>query len=237
MKATAEQAERLHRFAHDLRNRLIGLQQVLEQLREGSPDPDREELAVFGEQQFFKALRDVEALMDDLGVERGTVKPVIACVRIADLVRTHIDLMQHRFQQKKQQLELDLDEDLTAQADARVLGNVLDALFSNASKFSPQNVTIAIGVKVDGDDAVITVEDHGTGLSAEDLERVFVRFAWLKNRPTGGGSQGRGTLARAREWMIAQGGTLVVHSPGEGQGCVFTGRLPNGGACEVRSGQ
>ena len=30
MKASAEQADRLHTFSHDLRNRLIGLQQVLE---------------------------------------------------------------------------------------------------------------------------------------------------------------------------------------------------------------
>jgi len=226
MKATAEQAERLHRFAHDLRNRLIGLQQALVQLREGSPDPDRDELAVFGEQQFFKALREVEDVMDDLGVERGTIKPALAPVRIADLVRSHIDLMQHRFQRKKQLLELELNEDLTVQADARILGNVLDALLSNASKFSPLDAAITITARVDRDDAVITVIDHGTGLAPEDMERVFIRFAWLSNRPTGSESQGRGTLSRACEWMVAHGGSLTVESAGIGQGCTFTARLP-----------
>ncbi|MBL7940571.1 MAG: HAMP domain-containing histidine kinase [Flavobacteriales bacterium] len=226
MKASAEQTERLHRFAHDLRNRLIGLQQVLEQFRAGPPEADRQELALFGEQQFFKALREVEDVMDDLGVERGVVKPAFGTVRIAELVRTHVDLMQYRLQRKRQMVELDLDEDLETQADARLLGDVLDALISNASKFSEAGSAIAITSSTDGIDAVITVKDNGTGLSTEDLERVFVRFAWLGNRPTGGESQGRGTLARARAWMIAQGGGLSAESPGEGLGCTFTARLP-----------
>ncbi len=226
MKATAEQAERLHRFAHDLRNRLIGLQQVLAQLREGSPDPDREELAVFGEQQFFKALREVEDVMDDLGVERGSVKPVFAPVHLAELVRSHIDLMQHRFQRKRQLLELDLDEELSVQADTRMLGDVLDTLLSNASKFSAVDAVISVTTKADGHSAMILVKDNGTGLSAEDLERVFIRFAWLGNRPTGSESQGRGTLARAREWMIALGGGLTAESAGTGHGCTFTAHLP-----------
>lgn len=226
MKASTKQAERLHRFAHDLRNRLIGLQQVLVQLREGSADPERDQLALFGEQQFFKALREVEAVMDDLGVERGSVEPVFAPVDVPDLVRAHIDLMQYRFQRKQQPLELDIQEDLIVQGDVRVLGDVLGALLSNASKFSPVDAVIAITAKAELNDVVIVVKDHGTGLSSADLESVFVRFAWLSNRPTGNEAQGRGTLALARDRMTAHRGALTVTSAGSGHGCAFTMRLP-----------
>ncbi|HRF81180.1 MAG TPA: hypothetical protein PL070_13970, partial [Flavobacteriales bacterium] len=68
--------------------------------------------------------------------------------------------------------------------------------------------------------------DHGVGLSQADLEQAFVRFAWLESRPTGNESQGRGTLARARDWATAHGGSLSVKSKGEGAGCTFTLQLP-----------
>ncbi|MCB9179371.1 MAG: sensor histidine kinase [Flavobacteriales bacterium] len=48
------------------------------------------------------------------------------------------------------------------------------------------------------DRCILEVEDHGVGLSAGDLARVFERFTWLDSRPTAGESQGRGTLARAQ---------------------------------------
>lgn len=50
---------------------------------------DRDEFALFGEQQYFKALREVESVLDDLGVERGATKPVTEPVDLGDLVRKH----------------------------------------------------------------------------------------------------------------------------------------------------
>ena len=108
MKVQPEQAERLHRFAHDLRNRLIGLQQVLEQLGHDGSDPERMELIRFGEKQYFKALREVEVLLDDLGVDRGSITPDLERFRVRDLVNEHIDLLKHRFTGKLQRIELDI---------------------------------------------------------------------------------------------------------------------------------
>jgi signal transduction histidine kinase len=225
MKATTEQAERLHRFAHDLRNRLIGLQQALDQLGQGDKDPDRSEIITFGEQQYFKALREVEVLLDDLGVDRGSIKPTLAPVPLAALVQQHLDMMQHRFAGKQQQLEIDLGEGARVMADARVTGDILSALFSNASKFSYPKGKISVRSFIEGDEGVLEVKDEGTGLDPEDLKNVFTRFAWLGNRPTGSESQGRGTLARVRDWAKAQQGDLSATSSGVGQGCTFTLRL------------
>lgn len=226
MKATTEQAERLHRFAHDLRNRLIGLQQVLEHLRQGPSEEERNEFATFGEQQYFKALREVESLMDDLAVPRGSAQLTLDKVTLAGLVRGTVDQLQFRFQRKDQTVVLDLDEDLVVNGDTRMLTDLVEALLSNASKFSASGTTIEVRLHSEGKDAVIRVVDHGTGLCEKDLQHVFVRFAWLQNRPTSGESQGRGTLSRARDWAHAHRGTLTAHSEGNGHGCTFTLRLP-----------
>lgn len=226
MKASPEQAERLHTFAHDLRNRLIGLQQVLAQLKEAPPTEDRAELALYGEQQYFKALREVERLMDDLGVERGTVSPVVRNTALAPLIRQRVELMNFRAERKQQNVVLDLDKSVTVKIDDRIIGDLVDALLSNAFKFSPGGTAIHITLSGANGHGVLKIQDHGTGLSPSDLDQVFTRFAWLNNRPTAGESQGRGTLARARDWARAHNGELTAASSGEGHGCTFTLCLP-----------
>lgn len=226
MKASAEQAERLHTFSHDLRNRLIGLHQVLGRLKEPTPDDERVELGTYGEQQFFKALREVERLMDDLQVPRGTTTPELRSMDLGVLLRERIDLLLFRFERKDQRLVTAIDEPLPIKVDPRIIGDLIDALLSNASKFSPAGSDIEVSLHVNGMTAELRVHDHGAGLSQEDIQQVFIRFAWLNSRPTAGESQGRGTLARALDWARAHGGSLSVESAGEGHGCTFTLRLP-----------
>ncbi|HPF91374.1 MAG TPA: HAMP domain-containing sensor histidine kinase [Flavobacteriales bacterium] len=226
MKASAAQADRLHGFSHDLRNRLIGLQQVLERFKDELGPEERDELLLYGEQQYFKALREVEKLMDDLGVARGIIRPEPQQVDLPALVAERAELLRFRYERKDQRLILDLNARAPISSDPRVLADLVDALLSNASKFSPTGSTIEVRLLSQADRCILEVEDHGVGLSAEDLARVFERFTWLDSRPTAGESQGRGTLARAAIWALALHGTLSATSPGVGQGCTFRLELP-----------
>ncbi|MDX9750097.1 MAG: HAMP domain-containing sensor histidine kinase [Flavobacteriales bacterium] len=220
------QAERLHRFAHDIRNRLAGMHQALRHLAEGTAGVDRAELAEFGERQFFKALRETEDLLDEFGVDRSAALGTTAPVHLAAVVRTAMAAMGHRLERKGQQLVAEIDEGPVVNGNTGHLDRIISALLSNASKFSAEKSTILVRLTVAGDQAVLTVQDPGIGLSPADLDRVFVRYAWLPGRPTAGEAQGRGTLARMRELARAHGGDLEAASPGTGQGTTFTLRLP-----------
>lgn len=219
-------AERLHTFAHDLRNRLIGLQQVIERLADEPAPAEREEFLEYGQRQFFAALREVERLMDDMGVERNTVRPEVGAVHVADLLRDRFARLSYRFERKAQPVTIDCAENLTIQGDARILGDIIDALLTNASKFSHTDQEILVSARSTIGHVEIVVHDRGIGLSTEDLQQIFIRFAWIPNKPTHGEAQGRGTLARARSWAQAHGGDLFAASPGRGAGCSFTLRLP-----------
>jgi signal transduction histidine kinase len=219
-------ADRLHRFAHDIRNRLAGMQQVMQHLSDEGAGMDRTELVTFGEQQFFKALRQVEDLLDDLGVDRTPLPGTVTDVHLAPVVRTAINGLQHRFGRKDQHVESDLDEGIHVPGNADHLDRMVSALLSNASKFSPAGSPIHVRLRRDGDHAVLTVQDEGVGLTAADLDQVFVRYAWLQSRPTDGEAQGRSTLARIRDMARAHGGELTAASAGPGHGSTFTLRLP-----------
>ena len=226
MKATPAQADRLHGFAHDLRNRLAGMQQVLRMLARPDSGMDAGELSVFAEQQFFKAMRSVEGLLDDLAVERGTGMLTTVPVDLAEMARQGIGHMKHRFERKEQVVEEEIPPSLSVLADAQHLEQLVAALLSNASKFTHPGGRARVTVRRDGAQGVLEVADTGVGLTGPDLAQVFVRYAWLRSRSTAGEEQGRSTLARARQWAEAMAGTLVAESQGEDAGSTFTLRLP-----------
>jgi two-component system CheB/CheR fusion protein len=222
----ADHHERLHKFAHDIRNRLAGIQEVLRSVPLTTDPAESRMLAEFGEKQFFKAMGEVETLLDDMGVVRGVPALSLGPVDLAAVARTAVTAMAHRTDRKQQQVLLDLAEGTVVHGDERLLGELATALLSNASKFSPAGAPIHITVDGHAGQGRLIVRDHGVGLSPADLERVFVRYAWLGSRTTDGEAQGRSTLARLKQWAIAHGGDLRADSPGEGQGCTLTLCVP-----------
>jgi signal transduction histidine kinase len=112
--------------------------------------------------------------------------------------------------------------------DGARIERVLQNLFSNAVKYSPDggliDVTVWQANEVDGRWGVITVRDEGVGIPAADLPRLFERFF----RATNVGDRIRGTgigLAGAHQIVEQHGGRIGVTSE-EGVGSTFTVRLP-----------
>lgn len=220
--ADGGQAERLHTFAHDIKNRLNGLWEALRMLRDGPPEGmDKDELMAFAERGFFGAQRDLENLLDDFAVDRGVSAErqpfdLVACLNEALKNETY------RIRKKDQRVDAELPERAMVLGDARWTTQLIQALISNASKFSPRGSAIAVALSSTGKDTTIIVGDTGRGLSADDLENVFTRYAILSSRSVDGEPQARGTLARAKQWAEAQGGTLSATSEGIGRGSAFT---------------
>jgi signal transduction histidine kinase len=222
LRATPEQAERLHTYAHDLRNRLASMQQALRILSSPEPDLDPAELGNFTEQQFFKAMRQLEELLDDLEVDRSIGTLTKSSVEIGKHLGTALESLEHRTERKQQRVEVVQPQTLHAKAHPDTLERLLSALLSNASKFSEAGATIRVEVTVEADRVLIHVIDHGVGLEPSDLEHLFERYAWLSSRSTAGEEQGRSTLAKARQLARAMGGELTAGSDGPGKGTRFT---------------
>ena len=217
-----QQEERLHRFAHDIRNRIAGMQQVLQHLAADAARPDLKELVEFGEQQQFKALREVEELLDDLGVVREPPEFHCTTLKFAAVVRNALGSLNHRIDRKQQRVDLQLRDDLPVLGHEEQLVELISALLSNASKFSAAGSTIHVSLqRIDGR-VILQIRDEGVGLTPGDLGMVFKRYAWLTSRSTSGEAQGRSTLARARQWARAMGGDLNASSEGSGKGSTFT---------------
>jgi signal transduction histidine kinase len=97
-------------------------------------------------------------------------------------------------------------------------------VLSNAVKYAGGD-RISVAVSAAGGRAVVTIEDRGPGISAEDQARVFERFERAVPVAHYGGF-GLG-LWTARQIITAHGGDVSIRSvPGEGSR--FELRLPLG---------
>ena len=218
--------ERLHQFAHGLKNRMGAIWQaaaMLYDLREG---PERGQLLAMAEKNYFQAARELESLMDDLEVPRGITKLRTTPVQLQPLVERCIANVEYRTTGKQQQLQLVAGALPLLNADPEVLGQLVEALLSNASKFSPAGSVIEVALHAEGGHALVEVRDHGVGLTEEDVQDIFTRYAMLSSQSTQGESQARSTLARARQWALLHGGTLTARSDGKNLGSTFSLRLP-----------
>lgn len=105
---------------------------------------------------------------------------------------------------------------------------IVSNLVSNAAKYSPEDAPISVRIhpsEFGESHARVDVIDHGQGISADDLERVFERFYRVEDSLTMRTSGSGLGLYIARELAVAMGGALNVSSS-PGRGSTFSLTLP-----------
>ncbi|HTD48202.1 MAG TPA: sensor histidine kinase, partial [bacterium] len=109
-----------------------------------------------------------------------------------------------------------------AEVDPERIRQVLNNLISNALRYTPNGGTVRVRCSAGPapGQVILSVEDTGTGIQAEDLPRVFDRFYKSKDsRGTGLG------LAIAKSLVQAHGGEISAESTA-GQGTTIRVTLP-----------
>lgn len=127
---------------------------------------------------------------------------------------------------------------LAVVADRRQLISALANLVDNALKYSDSsdgNATVTLRAQTAGDRVELSVEDHGIGIPAREVERVFERFYRVdhaRSRQTGGTGLG---LAIVRHVAVNHDGEVHVESR-LGEGSTFTLSLPLAAAADPADG-
>lgn len=147
-----------------------------------------------------------------------------------DLKKMFVRLI-HNFEllafRKNQRIILDCEDDVPLiSADWGKISDVMHNLLSNAIKYSYPDSTIHIICRNDDDRVYIEVKDEGQGLSSDDLERLFTKFAKLSSKPTGRETSNGLGLSITKSLVELHNGSIEAISEGKGRGTSFIVRLP-----------
>jgi PAS domain S-box-containing protein len=232
-RAEAETANRIKDeflavLSHELRtplNPILGWSQLLQkcQLNEAKTM----EALVTIERNAKLQAQLIDDLLDVSRILRGKLVLNISSIPLACTILEAIETVRLAAEAKSIKIQTVLDPNLSeVTGDLTRLQQIIWNLLSNAVKFTPIGGSVEIRLEQVENYAQITVSDTGQGIVAEFLPYVFDYFRQADSSTTRKyGGLGLG-LAIVRQLVELHGGTIKVESPGEGQGAIFTVRLP-----------
>jgi signal transduction histidine kinase len=168
----------------------------------------------------------IEDILDVSRIISGKLRLNLASVRLREVIEAALDSVSPAADAKGIVIDRRLEDIEPLTGDKDRLQQVFWNLLSNAVKFTPRDGRVAVRLRREGGDAVMSVEDTGIGISAEFLPYVFDRFSQADGSATRRhGGLGLG-MAIVRHLVELHGGTVRASSDGENKGSTFTAVLP-----------
>ena len=225
-------------IAHEIRNPLAGITAGIQDLGKRMDGTNREHI------DFILAEVDrMNRIIEDLFRVGRPLQLQLAEADMASILDRSVRMLEPRFAERQVRCVRRVEPDLPRVAvDADRVEQVLINLIQNAVEASPEAASVEIEMRLGGaeeplpaggepDSLVITVSDHGDGITEENRDKIFEPFFTTKARGTGLG------LYVCHGIVEGHGGSIVVESVG-GQGTRFVvhlplGRILMGGASET----
>ncbi|MEI6946972.1 PAS domain-containing sensor histidine kinase [Paraflavisolibacter sp. H34] len=155
-------------------------------------------------------------------LDEGKIGASPSPFNLAETIRDTIDDMKGILKQS-QQISYEHEGPELVYSDKKLLKNIMINLISNAAKFSPEDGAIRVKSRTEGEQATVSVQDQGIGISEEDQEHLFSSFFRGKNALN---IQGTGLgLHIVKRYLELIDGNIKLHSR-LGEGTTFTFSLP-----------
>jgi signal transduction histidine kinase len=213
---------------HELRTPLSALSLQLVALQRAvdagqPPTPERLKHSLVTAQRQTERLEQlVNHLLDVSRIATGRLELELEEMDLSELARWLVTRMEEKLAEAGVVVEFHVNGPLVMRVDRLRVEQVLMNLLSNAMKYAP-GLPVELHVKREERWAVLSVKDHGPGISPEAQARIFERYERAS------GTHARDSLGLglyvARQIARAHGGDLTVEST-PGQGARFILRLP-----------
>jgi len=210
-------------ISHNLKNPLGSMKTILQVQLENSalPADSRRDLAM--------VLSELDRLSAKLNQLLQYARPAVRSsgaapgrVDVGAVAEQVVSLLRHDAERRRVSVRLsDESRGASIGGPAEALADILSNLVVNAIEAATDQGAVSVSVARDAQDLVLTVNDDGPGIAAENRANVFQPFFTTKPSGTGLG------LAIVERRATELGGTVMCESPvADGRGARFIVRLP-----------
>ena len=223
LELDAAKDEFLRGVSHNLQTPLTSIRAYVDQLRASSDEAGRDRRLQIVAEQSDRLTRLVRQLLTVTRLEAGVLRSEVEIIAMGQRIRRTWEALN----------AVDADFDLRDEAPGWLavaapdqLDQVLWALLDNALKYGGRQGKVEVEIRADDttDRLLVTIADHGPGVSAADRERLFTRFTRGATHTSGDGT-GLG-LYVSRQLLRTMGGELWLEPARPGLGAAFTLSLP-----------
>ncbi len=213
----------LSMVSHELRSPMTvvsGIAHIMRWKGEQLAPEARDELLNTLERESRRLARLVSEFLDLEAIDRGRI----------ELLQDEVDMSELSMEAMvdagfSARASLDVSPgDCVVKADRDRIKQVLLNLITNAAKFSAENQEIEVMVVPTDEAVLVKIKDHGPGISAEDMDRLFTRFSRLETTVKQTSGSGIGLFV-SKTIVELHGGDIWVESE-VGDGATFNFVLP-----------
>jgi len=216
-------------IGHDLRspfNSIIGFSQLLaEQVKEKDYEA-LDEYARIIQESSKKAMDLLTNLLEWSRSQSGNIEFNPEYFDLVSIIQEATGLSKDSAAQKSIILTQRIPHNLTVFADKAMINTILRNLISNGIKFTHPGGQITISTEKGDNELVVSVADNGTGIQAQDLNRLF-RLDLAQSTPGTQKESGTGLgLLLCKEFTEMYGGKIWAESI-PGKGSIFSFTIPS----------
>jgi len=213
--------------SHELKTPVGALNLLAEAVAEASDDPEAvQRFSARMRTESERLTRLVQQIIELSRLQGDDPLERLDPISVEMLAERAIDRVRVDAADKEVSVEFVGDRGLKVMGNADQLVVALGNLVENAVAYSDSGARVAVSARPEGSNVDIVVTDHGVGIPADDIDRIFERFYRVdpaRARATGGTGLG---LSIVKHVAATHGGSVRVWSV-EGEGSTFTIILPS----------
>lgn len=230
-RLTRQKDEFLAIASHDLKNPLAIVRGFVKMIQsivpEGQPmTGDARDMLARVFRQTTTMERIIGDFLDFQAMEEGQLKLKLRTFDLAELIDHLIQSQESYAASKDIKLSSNAPAPVRVTADLQRIEQVLHNYIGNAIKYGSAGGSVRINASRNGDIVRVEVRDDGDGIPVGEANRLFVKYARLSNRPTGGEKSSGLGLVICKQLIQMHGGQVGAHNNLRPLGATFWFELP-----------
>ncbi|SEA14039.1 Signal transduction histidine kinase [Flavobacterium gillisiae] len=200
-------------LAHDLKNPLSAIEGLTELMIEDDASLDETEKMLFLK-SINESAHKASSILNELFIWAISQETILKTKSIVlfSLISDEIKLLEIQALHKKVSVIINVDTNISVDADENMLATVLRNLISNAIKYSNSHGEIAVTTKEENGFVEVTIKDDGIGMSQSEIKNIFTAD-FNKSKMGTANEEGHGLgLILCKEFIEKQGGKIWVQS-------------------------